>query len=251
MWCCRLAQPALATIALFYLVLHWNEFFRAMIYINDQTKWPLQVVLRQFVVEGDKVAIVGATNANNNIGIAQINIRALKAGMILITILPILAIYPLILKFFTKGTMSRGAEGMREMGCDSTPRKSHAQGCDQRRINQGGDYNDARKLLLASTAMVMIGALAVPALAQTTLRLVSKELLTTNPDDVKEIEAIEAALKAQGTDLDIQLVDLPTSLGLCRCLGVMLLSGDIPDLIYFQGGDQKMADQGILEDLNP
>ena len=106
-----LARPALATIALFYLVFHWNEFFRAMIYLNDQSKWPLQVVLRQFVIEGDKIAIVGAQNANNNIGIAQINIRALKAGMILITILPILAIYPLILKFFTKGTMSGALKG--------------------------------------------------------------------------------------------------------------------------------------------
>ena len=48
-----LAKPALATIALFYLVFRWNEFFRAMIYLNDQGKWPLQVVLRQFVVEGD------------------------------------------------------------------------------------------------------------------------------------------------------------------------------------------------------
>ncbi|MCY1561143.1 hypothetical protein D9M68_983680 [compost metagenome] len=106
-----LANPALATIALFYLVLHWNEFFRAMIYLNDQSKWPLQVVLRQFVIEGDKIAIVGANNVNNNLGLAQINIRALKAGMILITILPILAIYPLILKFFTKGTMSGALKG--------------------------------------------------------------------------------------------------------------------------------------------
>ncbi|MBD8066128.1 carbohydrate ABC transporter permease [Devosia sp. PTR5] len=106
-----LAKPALATIALFYLVLHWNEFFRAMIYLNDQSKWPLQVVLRQFVIEGDKVAIVGANNVNNNLGLAQINIRALKAGMILITIVPILAIYPLILKFFTKGTMAGAVKG--------------------------------------------------------------------------------------------------------------------------------------------
>jgi putative aldouronate transport system permease protein len=92
-------------------VLHWNEFFRSMIYLNDQTKWPLQVVLRQFVIEGDKIAIVGANNANNNIGLAQINIRALKAGMIFITILPVLAIYPLILKYFTKGTMSGALKG--------------------------------------------------------------------------------------------------------------------------------------------
>ena len=106
-----LAKPALATISLFYLVFHWNEFFRAMIYLNDQSKWPLQVVLRQFVIGGDKVAIVGAQDANNNIGIAQINIRALKAGMILITIVPILAVYPLILKFFTKGTMTGALKG--------------------------------------------------------------------------------------------------------------------------------------------
>ena len=106
-----LAKPALATIALFYFVLHWNEFFRAMIYLNDQSKWPLQVVLRQFVIEGDKVAIGGANNVNNNLGLAQINIRALKAGMILITIVPILAIYPLILKFFTKGYMSGAVKG--------------------------------------------------------------------------------------------------------------------------------------------
>jgi len=106
-----LARPALATIALFYLVFHWNEFFRAMIYLNDQGKWPLQVVLRQFVVEGDKLAIVGAENATQNIGVAQIHIRALKAGMILLTIAPILLIYPLILKFFTKGTMSGALKG--------------------------------------------------------------------------------------------------------------------------------------------
>ena len=106
-----LAKPALATIALFYLVFRWNEFFRAMIYLNDQGKWPLQVVLRQFVVEGDKLAIVGANNAANNIGIAQINLKALKAGMIIMTILPILAIYPLILKFFTKGTMTGALKG--------------------------------------------------------------------------------------------------------------------------------------------
>ena len=106
-----LAKPALATIALFYLVFRWNEFFRAMIYLNDQGKWPLQVVLRQFVVEGDKLAIVGANNAANNIGVAQINLKALKAGMIIMTILPIIAIYPLILKFFTKGTMSGALKG--------------------------------------------------------------------------------------------------------------------------------------------
>lgn len=106
-----LAKPALATITLFYIVFHWNEFFRAMIYITDQGKWPLQVVLRQFVIGGDKLAIVGVDAANNYTGASQIDLRALKAGMIILTIVPILLIYPLILKFFTKGTMSGALKG--------------------------------------------------------------------------------------------------------------------------------------------
>jgi len=107
-----------------------------------------------------------------------------------------------------------------------------------------------KKLLLATTALALF---AVPALAQSVpVRIVSKDLLTTNPDDVREIEAIEAALKAQGTDVDIQLVDLPSGTSAyVDALGIMLLSGDIPDIIYFQGGDQKMTEQGILEDLTP
>ncbi len=105
------SKSALATIALFYFVFHWNDFFRPMIYLNDQSKWPLQVVLRQFVVEGDKIAMVGLENSVNYTGASQINIRALSAGMILLTIVPILAIYPLILKFFTKGTMSGALKG--------------------------------------------------------------------------------------------------------------------------------------------
>lgn len=106
-----LTRPALATITLFYLVYHWNEFLRPMIYLNDQGMWPLQVVLRQFVVEGDKAAMVGVQAMNTYEGASQIDMRALKAGMILLTIAPILMVYPLILKFFTKGTMSGALKG--------------------------------------------------------------------------------------------------------------------------------------------
>ena len=58
-----------------------------------------------------------------------------------------------------------------------------------------------RKLLLATTAVAMLGASVVPTLAQTTIRLVSKDLLTTNPDDMRLIEEIEAALKEKGQDI--------------------------------------------------
>jgi putative aldouronate transport system permease protein len=105
------AKSSIAMITLFYLVLHWNEFFRSMIYLNDPNKWPLQVVLRQFVVDGDKVGMVGLANVSANTDVNQISIRALKAGMITLTITPLVLIYPFILKYFTKGTMSGAVKG--------------------------------------------------------------------------------------------------------------------------------------------
>jgi putative aldouronate transport system permease protein len=106
-----LAKPAIATIALFYIVFHWNDFFHPLLYLNDQTKWPLQLVLRQFVVEGDKLSIVGLEDMGKYTNASQINLRAFKAGMILLTIAPILLIYPLILRYFTKGTMTGALKG--------------------------------------------------------------------------------------------------------------------------------------------
>lgn len=107
-----------------------------------------------------------------------------------------------------------------------------------------------RMLLGAMTVMALTAGTAIPALADpVTIRVVSKDLLTTNPDDVKLVKKYEEALKAKGTDIHIQIVDLPSS-GYADKLSAMLLSGDIPDLIYFQGGDAKMAEQGVLEDWN-
>ncbi len=107
------------------------------------------------------------------------------------------------------------------------------------------------KLILGvTTAAALMASVAMPAFADpVTIRVVSKDLTTSNPDDVKLMKAYEEALKAKGTDIHIQVVDLPSS-GYADKLSAMLLSGDIPDLIYFQGGDAKMAEQGVLEDWN-
>ena len=108
-----------------------------------------------------------------------------------------------------------------------------------------------RTVLMATTALVLSFAATLPGLADpVTIRLVSKDLLTTNPDDVAELKAVEAAMKAKGTDINIQIVDLPSS-GYADKLNAQILSGDIPDVIYFQGGDKQIADQGVLEDLGP
>lgn len=104
-----LAKPAMATIGLFYAVFHWNEYFRASIYL-DQAKWPLQVVLRQFVVLNDTSSLVGANNLLSYNEAAQLNYGALQAGTIVIAMVPILLLYPLILKYYTKGTMEGGVK---------------------------------------------------------------------------------------------------------------------------------------------
>lgn len=105
-----MSKSAIAMIAMSYAVFHWNEYFRAMIYIADPDKWPLQVVLRQFVVESDKVAMVGLQNVSSYKASAAIDIKSLKAGMIILTTAPILLVYPLILKYFTKGDMHGGVK---------------------------------------------------------------------------------------------------------------------------------------------
>ena len=105
-----LAKPAMATIGLFYAVFHWNEYFRASIYL-DQAQWPLQVILRQFVVLNDTTSLVGANSLLTYNEAAQLNYDALQAGTIVIAIVPILMLYPLILKYYTKGTMEGGVKG--------------------------------------------------------------------------------------------------------------------------------------------
>ena len=103
-----LSKSSIATIGLFYGVFHWNEYFRASIYLNDSAKWPLQLVLRQFVVLNDTTSMLGANSLLSFDKASQLSYQALQAGTIMIAIVPILLIYPFILKNYTKGTMEGG-----------------------------------------------------------------------------------------------------------------------------------------------
>ena len=103
-----LSKSSIATIGLFYGVFHWNEYFRASIYLNDSAKWPLQLVLRQFVVLNDTTSMLGANSLLSFDKASQLSYEALQAGTIIIAMVPILLIYPLILKNYTKGTMEGG-----------------------------------------------------------------------------------------------------------------------------------------------
>ena len=73
-------------IGLFYTVAHWNEYFHAMIYLNDTSKWPLQVLLREFAIVGDRGSMVSYQNIIEWGDATQIDIRRMRATIIFITL---------------------------------------------------------------------------------------------------------------------------------------------------------------------
>ena len=98
-----LSKAPLATISLFYAVQHWNEFLKATIYINTDSKWPLQVVLRNII---DMVA-----NDLNSGGEVFMNPENFKMATIVITVFPIICVYPFLQKHFTQGVMMGSVKG--------------------------------------------------------------------------------------------------------------------------------------------
>lgn len=107
------------------------------------------------------------------------------------------------------------------------------------------------KILKTTTALALCIGMAGAAFAEpTVLRVVIKDTIESNPLDAAHMARIEAAMAAQGTEIDIQLVEVAAG-GYADKLNLMLLSGDIPDLIYFQGGDEQIAAQDLLLDWRP
>ena len=97
-----LSKPIIATMTLYYAVYHWNSYFPSMLYLNDQKKYPVQVVMRDIVIQGDTSEITGSVN---------IIATNYKYAVIIISIVPILLVYPLLQKYFTKGVMVGAVKG--------------------------------------------------------------------------------------------------------------------------------------------
>lgn len=106
-----LAKPGIATITMFYAVARWNEYFKASIYLTQQAKTTLQVVLRQFVVLSDTVNLIGSQNLAEYNEFARVDYSALKSATIVVAIIPILLLYPLVLKYYTSDIMAGGVKG--------------------------------------------------------------------------------------------------------------------------------------------
>lgn len=100
-----LSMPAMATFALFYAVSHWNQFFNAVMYINDNTKWPIQVLLREIVI------LAQSRIGDASIDETQIQPLTIRMAVIVFATVPILFVYPFLQKHFTKGVLLGSVKG--------------------------------------------------------------------------------------------------------------------------------------------
>ncbi|MDF2922546.1 MAG: transporter permease [Paenibacillaceae bacterium] len=100
-----LAMPVVATIGLFYAVGHWNSYFDAIMYINKADLMPLQVVLRKILLSAQ---FQQASEQGNSQNVSSI---AIQMAAVIVSTVPILAVYPFVQKHFTKGVMIGAVKG--------------------------------------------------------------------------------------------------------------------------------------------
>ncbi|CAM3483939.1 hypothetical protein OCAE111667_12085 [Occultella aeris] len=93
-------------IGLFYAVSYWNAYFNALIYLNDSGLWPLQLVLRTYVINETALS-------NTDLSVAE-NLPAqpsLQMAILVVSLVPILIVYPFLQRHFAKGMMIGAVKG--------------------------------------------------------------------------------------------------------------------------------------------
>lgn len=96
--------PAITTVTLFYAVDHWNDFFSAIMYINKQKSWPLQLFLRSMLYENEAAYQSGGESL-------FLLGQPMKMAAVMMAIIPIMCAYPFFQKYFTKGVMTGAIKG--------------------------------------------------------------------------------------------------------------------------------------------
>ena len=105
-----LSIPVICVIGLYYGVNHWNSYFSALVYLPDKNKWPLQLVLRQILVNNDISAVDGGASSDE---MARRAMRAetIKYSIVILASIPMLIIYPFVQRYFVKGVMIGSVKG--------------------------------------------------------------------------------------------------------------------------------------------
>jgi putative aldouronate transport system permease protein len=103
-----LSGAVLAVVALLYAVFYWNAFFQALLYLQDSAMWPLQLVLRQYVIQGSPLPGVTQYAAP---GGSPPPTQSIQMAVVVVATLPILLVYPFLQKYFTKGVLTGAIKG--------------------------------------------------------------------------------------------------------------------------------------------
>ena len=108
-----LSKAIIAIMVLYYGVGHWNSYFSALLYISDQDKYPLQLVLRNILITNQTALSQTATTAAARAALQEQQqlIDVMKYSLIIISSVPVLIMYPLVQKHFVKGVMIGSVKG--------------------------------------------------------------------------------------------------------------------------------------------
>ena len=103
-----LTMPTVAVLILYYAVGHWNSWFNAMIYLKTRDKFPLQLILREILIQNDTTAMTaGSGDTGDKLAIAE----TIRYATIVVATVPILCVYPFLQKYFVKGVMVGAVKG--------------------------------------------------------------------------------------------------------------------------------------------
>lgn len=102
-----LSTATVAVVILYYAVAYWNAWFGAMIYLRDRAKYPLQLVMREILIQNDTSSMTTEVGDSSRASVSE----SIKYAVVIIGTLPILMVYPMIQKHFVKGVMLGAVKG--------------------------------------------------------------------------------------------------------------------------------------------
>lgn len=102
-----LSMAVVAVLILYYAVGHWNSWFNASIYIRERKKYPLQLILREILINNDTTVMTQGTSVGDEASIGE----TIKYAVIVVATVPILCVYPYLQKYFVKGVMIGSLKG--------------------------------------------------------------------------------------------------------------------------------------------
>lgn len=100
-----LSMAAIATITLFYAVSYWNDYFTSVLYVRNRDLWPMQRVLREALLTAESQTMLFDDSKKS------VPSETLKNAMIVVSVVPILCVYPFLQKYFVKGVMVGSMKG--------------------------------------------------------------------------------------------------------------------------------------------